>query len=122
MTVFIRRLEGEQSTICRMRDLIRDIPKGNINIDDLVFDQFITVLKEDINFDPTKDTISYRGADDIMLPIANERSWKAAIGEMYTMGVNRFAFSIGERCEYSTLPSYWNTYTKITRSNHMFIT
>jgi hypothetical protein len=99
-TVLVRRVEGQQSTICRMQDFVQEGLHKNISVDDLVYAQFITVLQEDIKFDPAKDTVSYCGIDDIAVPIRNERSWKAAIVEMYTKGLPRFVFDIKERCKF----------------------
>ncbi len=54
------------------------------------------VLYKDIQFDKARHTISYCCSDGITIPIANERSWKAAIGEMYIEGLDRFIFHIEE--------------------------
>ena len=96
ITVVIIRAKGGESTICQMRDFIQEGPNDNINIDNLAFDQFITVLQEDIQFDLSKEVVSYHYPSNIIVRIANERSWKVAMEEMYTRGLNRFVFSIGE--------------------------
>jgi len=88
-----------------MQDFVREGVHNNISVDDLVYDQFVTVLQEDIMFDPIKDAISYSCTNNIILPIKNERSWKAAIGEMYTKSLLRFIFFIKERCKYLFLLS-----------------
>ena len=88
-----------------MQDFIQEGLNNNINIDNLSFNQFTIVLQEDIRFNLTKDAISYSCINGITVPIANERSWKAAMEEMYTRGLNRFLFNIKERCKYSSLPS-----------------
>jgi len=114
ITVLIRRVEGGQSTICRMQDFIQEGPNNNISIDNLAFGQFVTVLQEDIKFDSSRDAISYSCAGDITVPIANERSWKAAMGEMYTRGLDRFMFNI-EESEYSYMPRHSCTHTEMNK-------
>jgi hypothetical protein len=98
--------EAGQSTICRMQDLAREGIHNNISLDDLVYNQFITILQEDIMFDLVQDVISYHCTNDTIVPIWNERSWKAAIGEMYTKGLPRFVFYIKENGKRFSLPSF----------------
>src|SRR5271168_3545390 len=98
-----------------MQDFIQDRLNHNINIDDLAFSQFITVLQEDIKFNKTRDTLSYCCASDITVPIANERSWKAAMGEMYTRGLDRFLFNIEETSEYSHIRCYFSIHAKMNK-------
>jgi hypothetical protein len=112
-TVLVKRFEAGQSgfeegqsTICRMQDFVREGIHNNISLDDLVYNQFITVLQEDIMFDPVRDVISYCCTDDTIVPIRNERSWKAAIGEMYAKGLPRFVFYIKENGKRFSLPSF----------------
>ena len=64
-------------------------------------------------FDPARDVISYCCTDDTMVPIRNERSWKAAIGEMYTKGLPRFVFTVKENGKRFSLPSFSQTHTKV---------
>ena len=105
-----------------MQDFIQEGQNNNISIDNLAFGQFVTVLQEDIKFDSTKDAISYSCGGDITVPIANERSWKAAMGEMYIRGLDRFVFNIEERSEYSRMPATLVHILRRTRSNHRIIT
>ena len=86
-------------TICQILDFVRQGSSGSITIESLAFDQFIAVLKEDIQFDTARHSISYSCTKGIMVPIANERSWKAAIGEMHIGGMDRFVFHIEESGE-----------------------
>jgi hypothetical protein len=99
ITVLISMVEGGQSTICRVRDFIGGESSDSITVESLAFDQFITVLQEDIQFDTAKHSISYSCTKDITVPIANERSWKAAIGDMYIGGLDRFVFHVEEKGE-----------------------
>ena len=86
-----------------MQDFVQEGLYKDISVDNLVYTQFITVLQEDIMFDPAKDTVSYCCIDDIMVLIKNERSWKAAIVEMYTKGLLRLVFNIKEQGKYLSL-------------------
>ena len=77
--VVIIRAKGGESTICQIRDFIQEGPNDNINIDNLAFDQFIIVLQENIQFDSLKKMVSYHYPSNIIVRIANERSWKIVI-------------------------------------------
>jgi hypothetical protein len=103
MTVLISMVAGSQSTICQIRDLVRPGSSGSITIESLAFDQFVTVLREDIQFDIARHSISYHCTKGITVPIANERSWKAAIWEMHVGEMDRFVFHIEERGKSSSV-------------------
>ena len=97
--VLINMVMGGQSTICWIRDFVKEGLSDSITIESLAYDQFLTVLQEDIQFDMTKHIISYCCTNGLTIPIANEWSWKAAIGEMYIEGLDRFVFHIDEKSE-----------------------
>ena len=88
---------GGRYSIFRLLDLARKESIKPLTIESLVYDQFLTILKEDIQFDTVQHTISYRYAKDIRVPIGNERSWKAVIMDMHIQGMERFMFHIEER-------------------------
>jgi hypothetical protein len=111
--------EAGQSTICRMQDLAREGIHNNISLNNLVYNQFITILQEDIRFDLVRDVISYRCTNDTIVPIWNERSWKAAIGEMYTKGLPRFVFTVKENGKRFSLPSFSQTHTNVKSGQTM---
>ena len=79
---------------------------GDITIESLVFDQFITVLKEEIQFDTAKQSISYCCSKGITMQITSDRTWKAVIREMHMEGMDRFIFHVVELGEWSTDPSH----------------
>ncbi len=90
---------GGPSTICRVRDFIKRGLSDSITVESLAYDQFMIVLWEDIQFDMAKYIISYCCTNGIAIPIANEWSWKAVIGEMYIGGLDRFVFYVKEKSE-----------------------
>ena len=73
---------------------------GNVTIESLVFDRFTSILKEDIQFNSAKHSIFYDCTKGMVVAITNERSWKAAIGDMYTGGMDSFDFHVKEKGEY----------------------
>ena len=98
--VFITIVTSEKCTICRMVDFLIQHSSGNVTIESLAFDQFTSILKEDIQFDLTKHNIFYCSTKGMAVAITNERSWKAAIGDMYTGGIDSFDFHVKEKGEY----------------------
>jgi hypothetical protein len=96
ITVHTIMVAGGKYSICRLLDLARKEPIDPLTIESLAYEQFIAVLREDIQFDTVKHTISYRYAKDIVVPISNERSWKAAIVDMHMQGMERLMFHIEE--------------------------
>lgn len=96
ITVHTNMVAGGRYSICRLLDLARKDSNEPLTIETLAYDQFITVLREDIQFDRVKHRISYCYAKDTMVPISNERSWKAAIVDMHIQGMERFMFHIEE--------------------------
>ncbi len=93
----------------------------SITVEDLAYKQFVTVLHEDIQFDKARHTISYHCSDGITVPIANERSWKATIGEMYIEGLDRFVFHIEEKSECPTIPEHEYHLLSSERSSYRYI-
>ena len=87
---------GRRYSICRLLDLARKDSNEPLTIETLAYDQFIMVLREDIEFDRVKHRISYCYTKDTMVPISNERLWKAAIVDMHIQGMERFMFHIEE--------------------------
>ena len=98
--VFITMVASERCTICRMVDFVIQGSSGNVMIENLAFDRFTSILKEDIQFDPTKHSIFYHCTKGMAVAITNERSWKAAIGDMYIGGMDSFDFHVKEKGEY----------------------
>jgi hypothetical protein len=98
--VFITMVARERCTICRMVDFVMQSSSGNVTIESLEFDRFTSILKEDIQFDSTKHSIFYYCTKGMAVAITNERSWKAAIGDMYTGGMDSFDFHVKEKGEY----------------------
>jgi hypothetical protein len=96
ITVHTSMVAGGRYSICRLLDLTRKESIEPLTIESLVYDQFLTILKEDIQFDTVQHTISYHYAKDVRVPIGNERSWKAAIMDMHIQGMERFMFHIEE--------------------------
>jgi hypothetical protein len=98
--VFITMGTGGRCTVCRMMDFVMQQLSSSLTIESLSFDQFISILKEDIQFDPAKHGIFYSCTRGMTVPIVNERSWKAVIGDMYAGGMDTFDFHIEESGEY----------------------
>lgn len=96
ITVHTSMVASGRYSICRLLDFASEESIEPLTIDSLAYDKFITVLGEDIQFDTVKHTISYSYAKDIMVPITNERSWKAAIVDMHIQGMERFRFHVEE--------------------------
>ena len=83
ITVHTSMMAGGRYSIYRLLDLARKESIKPLTIESLVYDQFLMILKEDIQFDMVQYTISYRYAKDVRVPISNERLWKAAIMDMH---------------------------------------
>ena len=98
--VFITMVTSEKCTICRMVDFVVQGSSGNVTIESLAFDRFTSILKEDIQFNSDEHNIFYRFTKGMAVAITNERSWKAAIGDMYTGGMDSFDFYIEKKGEY----------------------
>jgi hypothetical protein len=98
--VFITMVTSEKCTICRMVDFVVQGSSGNVTIESLAFDRFTSILKEDIQFDSVKHSIFYHCTKGMAVAITNERSWKAAIGDMYAGGMDSFDFHVQEKGEY----------------------
>ena len=91
---------SEKCTICRIVDFVMQDSSGDVTIESLAFDWFTSILKEDIQFDSAQHSIFYRCTKGMVVAIINERSWKAAIGDMYTGGMDSFDFHVKEKGEY----------------------
>jgi hypothetical protein len=98
--VFITMVTSERCTICRMVDFVMQGSSGNLTIESLAFDRFTSILEEDIQFDSNEYNIFYRCTKSMAVAITNERSWKAAIGDMYIGGMDSFDFYIEKKDEY----------------------
>jgi hypothetical protein len=98
--VFITMVMSERCTICRMVDFVMQGSSGNVTIESLEFNRFTSILKEDIQFDSAKYGIFYYCTKGMAVAITNERSWKAAIGDMYAGGMDSFDFHVKEKGEY----------------------
>jgi hypothetical protein len=98
--VFITMATSERCTICRMVDFVMQGSSGNLTIESLAFDRFTSILKEDIQFDSNEHNIFYRCTKGMAVAITNERSWKAAIGDMYTGSMDSFDFYVEKKGEY----------------------
>ncbi len=60
------------STICQIRDFVKGELSDSITVKDLTYEQFVTVLHEDVQFDKARYTIFYYCSDGITVPIVNE--------------------------------------------------
>ena len=98
--IFITMVASEKCTICRMVDFVMQDSSGNVTIESLAFNRFISILKEDIQFDLAKHSIFYRCTKGMVVAITNEQSWKAAIRDMYTGGMDSFDFHVKEKGKY----------------------
>ena len=83
ITVYTSMVAGGRYSIYRLLDLARKDSIKPLIIESLVYDQFLIVLKEDIQFDMAQHTISYHYAKDVRVPIGNEHLWKAVIMDIY---------------------------------------
>jgi hypothetical protein len=72
--VFITMVISERCTICRMVDFVIQGSSGNVTIENLAFDRFTSILKEDIQFDFTKQSIFYHCTKGMAVAITNEQS------------------------------------------------
>jgi len=86
---------GGRYSIYWLLDLARKESIEPLTIESLAYDQFLTVLREDIQFDTVQHNISHCYAKDAIVPIGNERLWKAAIVDLHIQGMERFMFPIG---------------------------
>jgi hypothetical protein len=74
ITVHTSIVASGRYSICRLLDFARKEPIKLLTIDSLAYDKFLTVLREDIQFDKVQHTISYHYAEDVRVPIGNEQS------------------------------------------------
>ena len=97
--VFITLGTCGRCTICCMVDFVTQGLSSSLTIESLSFNRFVAILKEEIEFDPAEHRIWYTCTRGMMVPIANEQTWKAAIGDMYAGGIDTFDFHIEESDE-----------------------
>jgi hypothetical protein len=57
-----------------------------------LFDWFITILEEDLEYDLSTYNIIYNCIGQKGMKVWNERTWKAAMEEMCSYSVHRFTF------------------------------
>lgn len=73
----------------------------DLSADDLSFEQFKTLLQEDLGFTKDDGIIYYDSKCEsdqlVQTPIANERCWRAALEEMFARRLEKFYFSIQSR-------------------------
>ncbi len=112
---------GGLSTICQIRDFVKGGLSNSITIEDLIYEQFVIVLHEDIQFDKARHTISYHYSDSITIPIENKWSWKATIREMYIEGLDRFVFHVKEKSECPTISKHEYYLLSSKRSSYRYI-
>ncbi len=93
----------------------------SITVEDLTYEQFVTVLHEDVQFDKARYTISYHCSNSITIPIVNKQSWKAIIREIYIEGLDRFIFHIKEKSECPTIPEHEYHLLSPERSSYRYI-
>jgi hypothetical protein len=98
--VFITMVTSERCAICRMVDFVIQGSSGKVTIENLVFDRFTSILKEDIQFDFTKQSIFYHCTKGMVVAFTNERFWKAAIRDMYISVMDSFDFHVKEKGEF----------------------
>lgn len=62
-------------------------------MDDLDFGKLISLIRTDLGYDDSKDTIIYARPGLPSIVIKNKREWRAALVEMHTLGAERFSLS-----------------------------
>jgi hypothetical protein len=91
---YTRRTAG-RTMRCRPRDLLLlDIATMDITLDDLRFDLFLKVLREDIAFDAEIESIYCKSKKTRKLECNTARLWKYALSEMYSLGITTILFVI----------------------------
>ncbi len=84
---------NSKSSVCQIRDLVDAVVAvGNIMVDNLLFDQFTTILEEDLEYNSSTYNIVYNCTGQKGMKVWNKRTWKAAMEEMYSRGVHQFTF------------------------------
>ena len=90
----INRVNGLY-TCCRVREVAQDgSNSARITIDDMVFEKFIDILKEDIGYKPLQHMISYFDIEEAKMGVLNGRTWRAALEEIDGRGIVRFIFTV----------------------------
>jgi len=93
--IFVQRNPGGQHTIYEPQDLImEDKEIEAISINDLQFDIFVDMLREEMGYNEAVDTIIYRFPDQKAVEIKSQRPWRVALREMFWAGWSRFTFDI----------------------------
>jgi hypothetical protein len=88
MAVKVESVDGK-SSICWIRDLVNAaVAVGDIIVDNLLFDWFTMILEEDLEYDSSTHNIVYNCTGQKGMKVWNERTWKAAMEEMYSRGVH----------------------------------
>jgi hypothetical protein len=72
--VFITMGKGRRYAICQMVDFVIQGSSSSIIIKNLLFNQFISILEEEIQFEPARHQIVYCYTKRITVPITNEYS------------------------------------------------
>ena len=72
ITVHTSMVAGRRYSICRLLDLARKKLIEPLIIESLAYDQFLMILREDIQFDTVQYTISYCYVKNVRVPIGNE--------------------------------------------------
>jgi len=96
-TIVVRRPGGEGQT-CRPCDFCT-VKRSTevIEVDDLIYDDFVTMLCSEVDYKSEQETISYRSACGQTIKIFNERAWRAALWDMYNQGKRHLVFTIEQR-------------------------
>lgn len=93
--VVVRREGEEGARIYRLDDFCSaGSIDGASNLDNLQFDQFLTMLDGDFAYHPEKDILSYDCAGEGIILVSNEKIWKAALLDMSSQGQRHFGFRL----------------------------
>ncbi len=83
------------SICCKSQDLLRrELVKNLIHINDMKYNRFIKLIKNELNYDCVTNTMIYNWAEFAKIYISNERKWKTALKEMHAEEFIYFLFTI----------------------------
>ena len=96
-TIVVRRHRGEVRTYRPSDFCSKDTKSGQIKVDDLVFEEFVNVLSNEMEYQPGQDTLSYQCPASGKIRILGERAWRAALWDMHSQGQRHLIFMIQRR-------------------------
>ena len=100
------------SICCRSQDFFKhELMKNLICIDDMKYDRFIKLIKNELNYDCVTNMMIYNRAEFARIYISNEREWKTALKEMHANKSIHFLFTIqsaaNNDCRFQTSCDTW---------------